>query len=101
MTGLSGGVDGGQAGDGVGEAGATGEHGDGGLAGDAGVAVGHVHGGPLVAGVDELDALIGGGVHQRQDGVAHDGEYLLHAFLFQAADKEVAPVQLRHRCNSF
>ena len=98
--GALGGVDGRQAGDGVGEAGAAGEHGDGGLAGDAGVAVGHVHGRALVAGVDELDALIGGGVHQGQDGVAHDGEDLLHALLFEASDKEVAPVQLGHGCNS-
>ena len=99
--GAFGGIDGRQAGDGVGEAGAAGEQGDGGLAGDAGVAIGHVHGRALVAGVDELDALIGSGVDQRQNGVAHDGENLLHALLFQASDKEVAPVQLRHRCNSF
>ena len=86
-----GGVDGGQAGDGVGESGAAGEQGDGGLAGDTGVAVGHVHGRALVAGVDEFDALIGGGIHQGQDGVAHDGENLLNASCFRHRIKRCPP----------
>ena len=94
--GAFGGVDVGEAGDGVGEAGATGEHGDGGFASDAAPSVGHGHGCALVAGVDELDALIFGGVGQGEHGVTDDGEYLLDAFEFKAAYEQVGPGEVRH-----
>ena len=90
------GVDGGKAGDSVGKARAAGEQGHGRLAGDAGVAVGHVHGGALVASVDEFNPLVGRGVHQGQDGIADDGKHPLDAFLLQAADEKVTSVQVGH-----
>ena len=55
--------DGRKTGDGVGVTRAAGDHRHRWLPGDPGVGVGHMHRRPLVAGVDELDAFVGGGVH--------------------------------------
>ena len=95
--GALGGVDGGQAGDGVGKAGTAGEQGHRRLAGDAGVAVGHVHRRALVPCVDELDALIRGGVNQGQYRVPDNRKDLLHPFLLQAANEQMPTIQLRHK----
>ena len=89
-------VDGGQGADGVGKAGAAGEDAGRRAAGDAGVAVGHMQRGALVAGVDELDALIGGGVHQGQNSVADDGKDFLDALLLEAANEQMRPGKFRH-----
>ena len=92
-----GGVDGGQAGDGVGETGAAGEQGHRRLAGDARVAVGHVHRRALVPRVDELDALVGRRVHQGQYRVPDNRKDLLHPLLLQAANEQMPTIQLRHK----
>ena len=52
--------------------------------------------GTLVARIDKLDALVLRRVHQRQDGVSHDGKHLFDALLLQAADEEVSPGQFSH-----
>ena len=82
--------------DGVGESRPAGEDAHRWLAGDAGVAVGHVQGSALVAGVDKLDTLILRGVHQGQNGVTNDGEHLLDALLLQTADEQVTSGESRH-----
>ena len=56
-----------------------------GLAGDASVGVGHVHRCSFMTRVDELDALVSSGVHQRENGVSHNRENPLNALLFQAS----------------
>ena len=90
-------VDGGQAGDGVGEAGPAGEQGHRRLAGDARIAVGHVHRRALVPRVDELDALIRRRVHQGQNRVPNNRKDLLNPFLLQAANEQMPTIQLRHK----
>ena len=67
--------------DGVGVTRSAGEHGHGWLSGDPGVGVGHMHRRTFVAGVDELDTFVSGGVYQGQDGVAYYSKDLLNAFL--------------------
>ena len=57
--------------------------------GDAPPGVGHVDGGLLVPGVDELEALVGQDVHRRQDVVAGQGEDLFHALGLQGSGYQV------------
>ena len=86
---------------GVGKAGAAGEHRHRRLAGNAGIAVGHVHRRPFVAGVNKLNPLVRRRIHQGQDGIANDSEHPPHPLLFQAANEKMAPVhQLRHKNSS-
>ena len=86
------GVDVGKAGYGIGEPGPTSKHGHRWLPRDAAPGVSHTHGGSLVAGVYEVDALVDGGIAQGKDGVTHQGEYTLDTL--QLEDSGVYDVQV-------
>jgi hypothetical protein len=81
----------------VGVTGTTGHHGDAGLAGHAAPGVGHVHGGGLVAHMHDVELRFDGGIVDRHDVVAREGEHGLVAEPFEAACNDVgAPELPRH-----
>ena len=75
----------GHGGDGVGDAGPGGHHGDAEVARQLGMGVRHVHGGALVAHVDDADALPGDVVPDRLDVAALQAENAVDAARLQEA----------------
>ncbi len=86
----------GHGGDGVGDAGAGGDHRHAALAGGPRPALGGVAGRLLVTDVDHLDVLVNAGVVDGLDVAAAEGEDDVHSLLLEAAGHQIAAVDKCH-----
>jgi hypothetical protein len=72
---------------------ATGHHGDARFTGEPAPCIGHVHGGGLVAHVNEVNRPSQCGVEEAHDAVARQREHAGHAPLFEGTDNDVGSSQ--------
>jgi hypothetical protein len=79
----------GNARDRIGHAGASGNHGHAQSACELAMSLGHMHGGTLVAHIDDPDSQLGGMIPDRHDMTTAETEYAIHTSLCKESCDEM------------